>query len=75
MTAKSGYSTPSRLKKDRVTIGYEANEGVHHRLAAALGISVEDAEGVRRALGVDYRGVSARIRAAQRCLSRCQIAA
>ncbi len=61
MTAKKRVLNTFALEKtDRVTIGYEANEGVHRRLAAALGISVEDAEGVRRALGVDYRGVSAR---------------
>ncbi|MCL1951710.1 MAG: hypothetical protein FWF60_02660 [Oscillospiraceae bacterium] len=44
---------------DRVTIGYEANAGIHLRLAQALGIPDGDIEKVRRALGVDYRGVDA----------------
>ena len=44
-------------KTDRVTIGYEANPGVHQRLKAALGVS-ED-EQLLEALGVDYRAISA----------------
>jgi len=46
-------------KTDRVTIGYEANPGIHMRLAKALGIPDGDGEKVRRALGVDYRGIGA----------------
>jgi len=44
---------------DRVTIGYEANPGIHMRVAKALGIPDGNGEKVRRALGVDYRGVGA----------------
>ena len=48
-----------REKTDRVSIGYEANETVHRRLASALGIAANDYEGVLIALGVDYRSVGA----------------
>jgi uroporphyrinogen decarboxylase len=46
-------------KTDRVTIGYEANPGVHMRLSQALGIPDGDLEKVRLALGVDYRLIRA----------------
>lgn len=46
-------------KTDRVTIGYETNEGVHMRLSHALGIPDGNMEKVMQALGVDYRGISA----------------
>jgi len=46
-------------RTDRVTIGYEANAGVHARLCAALGIRPDDMESLYRALGVDYRGIGA----------------
>lgn len=46
-------------KTDRVTIGYETNEGIHARLSAALGIQDGNMELVMQALGVDYRGISA----------------
>jgi uroporphyrinogen decarboxylase len=46
-------------KTDRVTIGYDTNEGIHGRLARALGIPGGDMELVMQALGVDYRGVAA----------------
>ena len=46
-------------KTDRVTIGYETNEGIHQRLAAALGIPDGNMELVMQALGVDYRGIGA----------------
>ena len=39
-------------KTDRVTIGYEANAGIHARLCEALGVPVQDYEGLLRALGV-----------------------
>ena len=48
-----------RLRTDRVTVGYEANPGIHQRLAEALGIPDGDMEQVRLALGVDYRGIAA----------------
>ena len=44
-------------KTDRVTIGYEANAGIHSRLMAELGVS--DHESLLEALGVDYRGIGA----------------
>ena len=44
---------------DRVTIGYEANPGIHMRVANALGIPGGEMNKVRQALGVDYRGVGA----------------
>ena len=46
-------------KTDRVPIGYEANEGIHKRLCAALGIPASDSESLYQALGVDYRGIGA----------------
>jgi uroporphyrinogen decarboxylase len=46
-------------KTDRVTIGYETNEGIHGRLSKALGIPDGNMELVKRAIGVDYRGISA----------------
>ena len=42
-------------KTDRVTIGYEANEGIHNKLKAELRVSTD--EELMKALGVDYRGV------------------
>ena len=44
---------------DRVTIGYEANAGIHARLCEALGLRPDDYEGLLRALGVDYRPIGA----------------
>ncbi|MDR2607087.1 MAG: uroporphyrinogen decarboxylase family protein [Treponema sp.] len=46
-------------KTDRVTIGYDYNDGIHRRLKEALGIKETDEEGLLQALGVDYRGISA----------------
>ena len=65
MTARERVlRTFAHEKTDRVTIGYEANPGIHMRLAKALGIPDGDnervrSEKVRQALGVDYRGVGA----------------
>ncbi|HRU04446.1 MAG TPA: uroporphyrinogen decarboxylase family protein [Candidatus Brocadiia bacterium] len=44
---------------DRVPVNYSANAGIDRRLKAHFGLSPEDAEGLRRALGVDFRGVHA----------------
>jgi len=44
-------------KTDRVPIDYSANDEVHKRLAASLGIPNGDYELVLQALGVDFRGV------------------
>jgi hypothetical protein len=46
-------------KTDRVTIGYDANDGVHARFSKALGIPDGNMEKVRQAIGVDYRGIRA----------------
>lgn len=42
---------------DRVPVNYEANPGVDGRLKAHFGLASDDGEGLRRALGVDFRGV------------------
>jgi uroporphyrinogen decarboxylase len=64
--AKETMSAKERVQKtfahektDRVTIGYEANAGIHRRLMDVLGIQENNEEGLLRALGVDYRGVGA----------------
>ena len=60
MTAKERVRRTFYLEKtDRVTIGYDANPGIHMRLARALGIPDGNYELVLQALGVDYRGVHA----------------
>ena len=58
MSAKERVRKTFQLEKtDRVTIGYEANPGIHRRLCLRLGIPGENLELVYQALGVDYRGV------------------
>ncbi len=42
---------------DRVPINYQANPGIDQRLKAHFGLAPGDAEGLRQALGVDFRGV------------------
>ncbi len=44
---------------DRVPINYSANPGIDRRLKAHFGLDPDDAEGLRRALGVDFRGIQA----------------
>jgi uroporphyrinogen decarboxylase len=44
-------------KTDRVTIGYEANPGVHRRVMESLEIKNGSAEDLLEALGIDYRGI------------------
>jgi uroporphyrinogen decarboxylase len=46
-------------KTDRVPIGYDVNPGIHRRLCALLGISPDNGEELRQALGLDYRGIGA----------------
>jgi uroporphyrinogen decarboxylase len=62
--AKETMGARERVRKtfahertDRVTIGYDYNEGIHRRLKEALGIAAGDDEALLRALGVDYRGI------------------
>ncbi|MDR0732156.1 MAG: hypothetical protein LBF63_10845 [Treponema sp.] len=64
--AKETMSAKERVRKtfahektDRVTIGYDANAGIHRRLKEALGIRHDDEEGLLQALGVDYRDIGA----------------
>lgn len=60
MSAKERvWKTFQHEKTDRVTIGYEANENIHRRVARALGIEDGNYELVYQALGVDYRAVGA----------------
>lgn len=49
----------ARSHADRVPINYHANSGVDQRLKRHFGLAADDAEGLRRALGVDFRGVAA----------------
>lgn len=44
---------------DRVPINYLANPGIDGRLKAHYGLAADDHEGLRRALGVDFRSVRA----------------
>ena len=44
---------------DRVPINYLANPGIDRRLKDHFGLGPDDAEGLRRALEVDFRGVGA----------------
>ncbi|MFW6146732.1 MAG: hypothetical protein ACOC7R_05300 [Planctomycetota bacterium] len=48
-----------RAEPDRVPINYMANGDIDRRLKAHFHLAADDAEGLRRALGVDFRGVGA----------------
>ncbi len=43
---------------DRVPVDYHANPGIDYRLKQAFGLQKDDHEGLKKALGVDFRGVS-----------------
>ncbi|MCG3181384.1 MAG: hypothetical protein BIFFINMI_03772 [Phycisphaerae bacterium] len=45
---------------DRVPVNYLCNEGIDRRLKSHFGLARDDAEGLRRALGVDFRSVNPR---------------
>lgn len=47
----------ARQKPDRIPINYFANEGIDARLLKHYGLAANDGEGLRKALGVDFRGV------------------
>jgi len=47
----------ARREPDRVPVNYGANSGIERRLKAYFGLAPDDGEGLRRALGVDFRGV------------------
>jgi len=50
-------SALARQEPDRVPINYDANPEIDQRLKAHYGLAEADDEGLRRALGVDFRGV------------------
>jgi uroporphyrinogen-III decarboxylase len=58
MTSKDRVLTAfARQQPDRVPINYMANEGIDLRLKTHFGLQPDDGEGLRRALGVDFRQV------------------
>ena len=60
MTSKQRVLTAfSRREGDRVPIDYDANPGIDGRLKAHFGLKGDDHEGLRLALGVDFRGAGA----------------
>ena len=60
MTSKERVLTTMACQEaDRVPVNYAANPGIDGRLKAHFGLKAEDVEGLRQALGVDFRGVGA----------------
>jgi uroporphyrinogen decarboxylase len=60
MTSKERVLTAFACREpDRVPIDYSANPGIDARLKENFGLGPDDGEGLRRALGVDFRGVGA----------------
>jgi uroporphyrinogen decarboxylase len=51
--------TFARQEADRVPIDYSSNPGIDSRLKEYFGLAPDDWEGLRQALGVDFRGVGA----------------
>lgn len=61
MTSKERVLTTfANQEADRVPINYGANSGIDRRLKAHYRLAPDDSEGLRRVLGVDFRGVGAR---------------
>ncbi len=61
MTSKERVlTTLANREADRVPINYHSNPGVDGRVKAHFGLEPNDAEGLRRALGVDFRGIGVR---------------
>ena len=57
MTAKERVKRTFAFEKtDRVTIGYDTNPSIHHRLCTALGVADDDYLTLYQKLGVDYAG-------------------
>jgi len=57
MTSKERVLTTfARQEPDRVPVDYEANPGIDLRLKTHFGLKPDDDEGLRRKLGVDFRG-------------------
>ena len=52
-------TTLASREPDRVPVNYFANAGIDRRFKAHFGLKPDDAEGLRQALGVDFRGVGA----------------
>jgi len=50
----------ARQEPDRVPINYLCNPGIDLRLKQHYGLAADDHEGLRQALGVDFRGVGAK---------------
>ena len=60
MTSKQRVLTTfASQEPDRVPINYLSNPGIDGRLKGHYGLDHDDAEGLRQALGVDFRGVGA----------------
>ncbi len=58
MTSKERVLTAfARNTPDRVPVNYMANAGIDRRLKEHFGLRLDDTEGLRKALGVDFRGV------------------
>ncbi len=63
MTSKERtLATLAHGEPDRVPVNYSANAGIDRRLKAHFGLAPDDAEGLRVALGVDFRSVGASYR-------------
>jgi len=63
MTSKERVlTTLAHQEPDRVPISYGANAGIDRRLKEHFGLKPDDAEGLKVALGVDFRGVGAAYR-------------
>ena len=61
MTSKERVLTTfAHREPDRVPINYSANGGIDGRLKEHYGLDPMDGEGLRQALGVDFRGIGAR---------------
>lgn len=61
MSSKERVLTALALQEpDRVPIDYEANPGIDQRFKAHFGLKPDDGEGLKKALGVDFRSVGAR---------------
>ena len=60
MTSKERVlATLAHEKTDRVPVNYSANTGIDKSLKAHFGLAADDDEGLRLALSVDYRNVTA----------------
>lgn len=60
MTSKERVLTTfANQAADRVPINYDANPGIDGRLKKHFGLKADDQEGLRKILGVDFRGVGA----------------